>query len=437
MDSMKQFSIVTLGCKVNQCESAALSGLLEMAGCQPAGPEAANDLVVINTCTVTGKAAMQSRQAIRRAVRNHPDAVIVVTGCYAQTAPEEIQRIEGVDYIVGHGDKLHIAELVCRAASMPAAPAVVSSDISRQCKFEPFPSVAPDDRTRAFLKIQDGCNAFCTYCIVPYARGRSRSMPADDVKLHLDRLSGMGFREVVLTGIHLGAYGKDLEPRTSLAELTASVDRKRTMPRLRLSSIEPTEVDTDLIDLMAAPRTSLCPHWHIPLQSGDNDILKRMGRPYTREIFSQTITDIHRAIPHAAIGADILVGFPGEDDAAFNRTVALVEELPVAYLHVFPFSPRKGTPAAGLKPRVRESIVKQRCRHLRKLSEEKKARFYHDNVGRVVEVLVESVRSSGARGLSENYLPVVVPGTGQAANAIVRARIERVETDLTVIARAI
>jgi len=434
---MKPFSVVTLGCKVNQCESAALAGLLESAGYLPAAPGESNNLVVINTCTVTAKAAMQSRQAIRKAVRNNPHAVIVVTGCYAQTAPDDIQQIEGVHYVVGHGDKLRIAELACGAGPKPAAPAVVCHDIKRECRFESFSSVAPDARTRAFLKIQDGCNAFCTYCIVPYARGRSRSMPADDVRLHLDRLVGDGFREVVLTGIHLGAYGKDLKPRTSLAELVASVAQSKNMLRMRFSSIEPTEVESELIRLMAAPQMPLCPHWHIPLQSGDDDILKRMGRPYTRERFSRTIADIHRAIPHAAIGADILVGFPGEDDAAFDRTVALVEQLPVSYLHVFPFSPRKGTPAAGLKPKVRESIVKQRCKLLRQLGEEKKARFCHANMGRVVQVLIESTGSGYARGLSENYLPVMIPEAGQAVNSLVRARIERVEADLTVVARKV
>ncbi len=434
---MKHFTIVTLGCKVNQCESAALAGLLESAGYQTDAPGTRRDLVVVNTCTVTGKAAMQSRQAIRRAVRDNPQAVIVVTGCYAQTAPKEIQRIEGVDYIVGHGDKLHIADLVCHTGAKPVVPAVVCRNIHRERRFALFPSVAPDDRTRAFLKIQDGCSAFCTYCIVPYARGRSRSMPAGDVRLHLDRLAGKGFREVVLTGIHLGAYGKDLEPRMSLAELVAFVAQIERPLRMRLSSIEPTEVEAGLIDLMAAPHTSLCPHWHIPLQSGDNGILKRMGRPYTREFFAQTIADIHRALPCAAIGVDILVGFPGEDNAAFDRTVALVRQLPVSYLHVFPFSPRGGTPAAGFKPRVRESIVKQRCKLLRQLGEEKKARFYHANIGRTVEVLIESVESEYARGLSENYLPVVIPGGGQAANTLVRACIEKVGPDMTVIAKKI
>jgi threonylcarbamoyladenosine tRNA methylthiotransferase MtaB len=386
---------------------------------------------------VTGKAAMQSRQAVRKAVRDNPHAVIVVTGCYAQTAPNEIQSIEGVDYVVGHGDKLHIADLVAPSGPKPAATTVVRRDIDEECAFEPFPSVVPDERTRAFLKIQDGCNAFCTYCIVPYARGRSRSMPAGDVRLHLDDLAGKGFREVVLTGIHLGAWGKDLVPRTTLAALAASIEKKRSALRIRFSSIEPTEIEAGLVRLVATCPTSLCPHFHIPLQSGDDGILERMGRPYTREAFSQTIADIHRAVPYAAIGADILVGFPGEDDAAFGRTAALVEQLPVAYLHVFPFSPRKGTPAAGFKPKVRESIVKQRCKLLRQLSKEKRARFYRANVGRVVEVLIESVGSGYARGLSENYLPVVIPGSGSAANSLVRVRIEGVDADMTVTARPI
>jgi threonylcarbamoyladenosine tRNA methylthiotransferase MtaB len=432
---MKSFTIITLGCKVNQCESAALTGLLESAGYRPGAPGDGSDLVVINTCTVTGKAAMQSRQAIRRAIRNHPDAEIVVTGCYAQTAPKDIQRIAGVHYIVGHGDKLKIAERVRCTESKSAAPTIIRSDIRQERGFEPFSSVAPESRTRAFLKIQDGCNAYCTYCIVPYARGRSRSMPADHVRLHLDDLTDKGFREVVLSGIHLGAYGRDLEPRTSLAALVDSVAKIRGELRIRLSSIEPTEMETDLITLVATHQTSLCPHFHIPLQSGDNEILKHMGRPYGRELFAQTVADVHRAIPHAAIGADILVGFPGEDDAAFNRTVDLVRQLPVSYLHVFPFSPRKGTPAAGFKSRVRESIVKQRCKHLRQIGEEKRARFYHANVGRVVEVLVESVRAGYARGLSENYLPVAIPGTGRAANSLVRARVAKVAPDMTVIAQ--
>jgi threonylcarbamoyladenosine tRNA methylthiotransferase MtaB len=430
---MKKFTIITLGCKVNQCESAALSSLLVASGCRQAGPNENNDMVILNTCTVTGKAAMQSRQAIRQAIRNHPKAEIVVTGCYAQTAPHEIQQIDGVDYIVGHGDKLNIPELVSCSNPQCSTPALIHHDILKARCFDPLPSVAPETRTRTFLKIQDGCNAFCTYCIVPHARGRSRSMPASDVHMHLSQLTQNGFQEVVLTGIHLGAYGKDLEPKTSLNKLLTSIAESKSAARIRISSIEPTEVDTDLINLMAAPKSRLCPHLHIPLQSGDNTILKRMGRPYDREYFIETIAAIHRSMTHAAIGVDILVGFPGEDGVAFDQTVTLIEKLPVSYLHVFPFSPRKGTPAAGYRARVQESIVKERCKRLRRLGEEKKARFYRANIGRVVNVLIESVQSEFARGLSENYLPVVIPGDQHTENTIVSVCIDKVEQDLTVV----
>lgn len=434
---MKNVTIITLGCKVNQCESAALACLLEASGYRPSNAHGRNDLVVINTCAVTGKAAMQSRQAIRQAVRNHPGAKIVVTGCYAQTAPEQIRRIEGVDCIVGHGDKLNIPAIVDRIGLTASEPALVHHDIFEDLCFAPLPSVAPETRTRAFLKIQDGCDAFCTYCIVPHARGRSRSMPAEDVRTHIRMMADQGFREIVLTGIHLGAYGKDLEPQTSLPSLLSSIEGQYRTVRIRISSIEPTEVEADLVNLIAAPESTLCPHLHIPLQSGDNGILKRMARPYGRERFAQTIADIHRALPYAAIGADVLVGFPGENQSAFDNTYALIDQLPVSYLHVFPFSPRKGTPAAGFKAKVRESIIKERCARLRQLSEEKKALFYHSNIGRVVDVLVETVQSGYCRGLSENYIPVLIPGSQHTENSVVKVCIDRVEPDLTVVGKLV
>ncbi len=435
---MKKFKVITLGCKVNQCESAALAGLLEASGCRPGTADEKHDLVVLNTCTVTGKAAMQSRQAIRQAIRNHPQAQIVVTGCYAQTAPQEIGGIDGVDFIVGHGDKLKIADLISHYENRSTAPTLLHNDILKQARgFDPLPSVAPETRTRAFLKIQDGCNAFCTYCIVAHARGRSRSMLPDDVGTHLGRLAREGFQEIVLTGIHLGAYGKDLEPKTSLNELLRSIAKSDSAARIRISSIEPTEVDTDLIGLMASPASFLCPHLHIPLQSADDSILRRMARPYGGDDFARIVRTVHRDISHAAIGVDVLVGFPGEDEDAFNRTMALIDALPVSYLHVFPFSARKGTPAAEFKPKVKESIVKERCKRMRRLGQEKKARFYQSNVGRVVDVLIEKAHPGYIQGLSENYLPVVVPGADEVVNTIIKVRIEKMERDLTVVGKIV
>jgi threonylcarbamoyladenosine tRNA methylthiotransferase MtaB len=434
---MKRFTIITLGCKVNQCESAALEHLLELSGFTRDTPKGRHDLVVINTCTVTGKAAMQSRQAVRQAVRNNPDARIVVTGCYAQTAPEEIQRIAGVDYIIGHGDKFRIPEILAQAASQSTGPqsVLIHDNILQARCFDPLPSAASETRTRAFLKIQDGCNTFCSYCIVPYARGRSRSMPVEEVIMHLRKLTESKHREVVLTGIHLGAYGKDFEPPVSLNTLLRLIAQTKTPDRIRLSSIEPTEVDSEIIALMGDIHSPLCPHFHIPLQSGDDDILKRMGRPYNQEQFSQIIREIHGRLPYAAIGVDILVGFPGENDAAFNRTLALIDELPVSYLHVFPFSPRKGTPAAGFKARVPDGIVKARCKQLRQLGIEKKRRFYRDNIGREVDILTERTEAEKASGLSDNYIPVVLAGYKLPENEVLKVRIEEVRRDMTVIGR--
>jgi threonylcarbamoyladenosine tRNA methylthiotransferase MtaB len=437
MDPMKHFAIITLGCKVNQCESAALEGLLSASGLKRSAAETSPELVVLNTCTVTGKAAMQSRQAIRQAIRNYPGATIVVTGCYAQTAPEEVHRINGIDYIIGHYDKLRIPEILNQFVSRPptSKPCVVRDDIHHARCFAPLPSVTSAVRTRAFLKIQDGCNTFCTYCIVPYARGRNRSMPVKDVLAHLSRLAETGYREVVLTGIHLGAYGRDLEPGTSLNALLQRIAEHPRPNRIRLSSIEPTEVDSQLIAMMAVAGEGLCPHFHIPLQSGDDEVLKRMRRPYSQEQFFQIVTQIHSAIAHAAIGVDVLVGFPGESDAAFARTLALIDRLPVSYLHVFPFSARKGTPAMGFKERVPESIIKKRCRQLRQLGEEKKRLFYHANIGRKLEVLVENTLDEGVSGISENYIPVFVPGVWPPENTLIQVRIEKVSPDLTVVAR--
>ena len=432
-----KYTITTLGCKVNQCESSALGRLLETSGYRPTQLDDKTDLIVINTCTVTGKAAMQSRQAIRQAVRNHPEAKIVVTGCYAQTAPDEIQAIDGIEYIVGHGDKLAIARVIESLTPATDGPALIHQNIQKIRSFAPMPTVAPDSRTRAFLKIQDGCNAFCTYCIVPHARGRSRSMPVKDVLNHLRDLTQAAFKEVVLTGIHLGAYGKDLQPKTSLYDLICAIQQHNVVDRIRLSSIEPAEVEGNLIALTAAPASPLCPHFHIPLQSGDDAILKRMGRPYTRGQFIQTIEIIRRALPYSAVGIDVLVGFPGENDDAFDRTFDLIKSLDITYLHVFPFSPRKGTPAADFKDKIPEYIVKERCRRLRQLGEEKKAAFYRSNISRSVNVLIEKCdeKSGQSKGMSENYLPVVLPDTQIEENTIVTARIQNVKDDLTVIGK--
>ena len=394
---MKRYVITTLGCKVNQCESVAMGELLHQAGYVRADGDREADLVIINTCTVTGKAAMQSRQAIRQSIRNHPHARVVVTGCYAQTGVQEIEAIPGVDLIVGHNDKLEVATYL-RRLEPERSGSLLFRKSRPDGRFASLPPVSGTGRTRAFLKIQDGCNTFCTYCIVPHARGRSRSMPSEDVLTHLAKLKADGFHEVVLTGIHLGAYGLDLDPPVTLSRLLKSMADPSPIHRIRISSIEPTEIDDDMIRLMTNPASGLCPHFHVPLQSGDNAVLSRMGRPYSREDYRERILAIRSALPHAAIGADVMVGFPGEDDAAFENSYDLIAELPITYLHVFPFSPRKGTPAAEYGNKVPERIAKTRSRQLRQLGQQKKKAFYQSQIGSRVEVLVESDASADTTG---------------------------------------
>lgn len=437
---MKRFYITTLGCKVNQCESAALSSIFESDGGSAAQTIDQSDIVVINTCTVTGKAAMQSRQAIRQAIRRSPNATIVVTGCYAQTAPQEIQTIEGIDLIVGHADKLRIAEFTRFQQPEAESPRLIRKSIHQAKQFDAMPSVSPRSRTRAFLKIQDGCNACCTYCIVPYARGRSRSMPVADVAQHITKLTADGFQEVVLTGIHLGVYGQDLTPPTSLAALLSQTAYGTDMPRIRISSVEPTEIEAALIHLVADPQSCVCPHLHVPLQSGDNDVLKRMGRPYTREMFAEAIMAAHQLLPNAAIGVDIMAGFPAESDEAFEHSCQLIQTLPITYLHVFPFSARKGTPAEKFSGKISDSIVKARSQRLRELGEKKKTEFFQSQIDHTVTILVETARDLAtglARGLSDNYIPVLIPNSELVENTFVDVRIVEVTSDGWVIGKKV
>jgi len=429
---MKTFTVITMGCKVNQYESDALSGQLENLGWQPSASGKDAELIIINTCTVTGKASMQARQAIRRAIRLSPGAKIVATGCYAQAAPGEIEKIPGVDAIIGQADKHRIPELLPPSGTAASpSPSRMCRDISRERHFHLNETPVFGNRTRPFLKIQDGCNAFCTYCIVPYTRGRSRSMHPDDVLEHLKALVAGGRLEVVLTGIHLGCYGADLDPATSLEELLFRIDTARAVRRVRLSSIEPHELTQGIIECVATS-DRFCRHFHIPLQSGDPGVLHRMRRPYTEEFFKKLVWCIHSRMPDAAIGVDILVGFPGETGDAFDRTYSLIESLPVTYLHVFPFSARPGTPAAGYDDPVPVDVIKARSRRLRQLGNRKKRQFFEPFLGKDLEILVEETRDAVSgllKGISSNYGVVLVTGEDHLKNTLVTARIDKFRAD--------
>jgi threonylcarbamoyladenosine tRNA methylthiotransferase MtaB len=440
---MKKFIIKTLGCKVNQCESEAIrNALVESGGGITSGDEGGADVVIVNTCSVTRKAAMQSRQAVRQAIRANPDARIVVTGCHAQTAAAEMAAIDGVDLIVGNRDKHLIPRRILSQLPEHADGAVPTEcpDTDRPGKnridqFEMLPAMATGSRTRPFLKIQDGCDAYCTYCIVPHARGRSRSLPMDQVLKQIEQLGRLGYREVVLTGIHIGCYGHDLTPATGLIELLCLIREAGSIDRVRVSSIEPAELSDAIIDLACSdPDQSgrLCPHFHIPLQSGDDGILKRMHRPYSRDDFKARVQRIIARLPDAAIGVDTLIGFPGETDAAFEHTYDLIRSLPVAYLHVFPFSAREGTPAFTFKDQVPAPVVKKRCARMRRLGAKKRQEFYARHVGKAVTVLVEATRdriSGCLKGFSDNYIPVLFDGSDDLANTFQPVEIKDISAD--------
>ena len=445
---MPSFIVTTLGCKVNQSESDGIAQQLKYAGWIPANGEKEPDLCIINTCTVTSKASLQSRQAVRQAIRANPGARILVTGCYAQTEPDEIKKIKGVHYLIGHAGKHQIPELtrlpdppaiwragggqvIAPSEKEPAWPVSIWKDISHEHDFNQTPVSVSGNKTRPFLKIQDGCDSYCTYCIVPYARGRSRSMLPENVFQNLEALKKAGYHEVVLTGVHLGSYGLDLRrPRTtSLTGLLNRIHESRIIDRVRLSSIDPHELNADIIKLVAASG-GFCRHFHIPLQSGDDLILKRMHRPYRAALFRNLVEKIHKLIPDAAIGVDILIGFPGETDAAFKNTYSLIKELPVAYLHVFPFSPRKGTPAYKYSDQVPAAMIKTRCRQMRELGSVKKQEFYKKLSGKKVEVLLEGKRHAQTgllKGLTPNYVPVLVKGEDSLKNTVVKVRIDKID----------
>jgi threonylcarbamoyladenosine tRNA methylthiotransferase MtaB len=432
---MPKFKVITLGCKVNQYESAGLVESLKSYGWEKTTAKEPADLCIINTCTVTGKASMQARQAVRRAVRSHPDARIVVTGCYAQTEPEALAGIEGVEAVIGQVNKHKIPELIGYPDNNPQ-PRLLSqyADIRRESAFKSLAVSSFESRTRPFLKVQDGCNAFCTYCIVPHARGRSRSMPTDRVLENLLAYNAAGYREVVLTGIHLGCYGQDLSPATDLRRLLERIDASGFRGRIRLSSIEPLELTDDIIHLVGSSDI-FCHHFHLPLQSGDTPILQRMHRPYTSELFRERVAKIIAVIPDAAIGVDTLIGFPGENRAAFENTYNLILELPVAYLHVFPYSRRKGTPAHDYPDQVPADISKQRCGKMRTLGGQKRESFYRRGLGKQVKVLVESQRDTATgllKGLTSNYIPVLIDGPDSMKENLVDVTIDRISDNLSV-----
>ena len=420
--------MVTLGCKTNQSDAASLAAELAVRGHQIVPSSQAADVIIIHTCTVTQKTDYQARQMIRRMAGRNPGGQVIVTGCYAQVSPESLQAIAGVDYVIGLAERRKIPEIL-GSEEKPRQARILSSPVEKERAFDEWRLPGYTNRTRAFLKVQDGCNSFCSYCIVPYARGRNRSLPLEGVLSRARELSNQGCREVVLTGIHLGTYGEDLLPSQSLLTLLKALEKERPGFRLRLSSIEPREFNPPLLDYLAGS-SWICPHLHIPLQNGDERILKRMNRNYSAAFFEDLVNRLARAIPGVSIGADVIGGFPGEDESAFQNTLDLIEELPLAYLHVFPFSRRKGTPAAVFPAQVPSQVIRDRCRALRELGEKKREAYYRSFLGQKVKVLVENKRdreSGLLRGFSPHYIPVLLPGGDERINQEVEVEVTEVQ----------
>jgi threonylcarbamoyladenosine tRNA methylthiotransferase MtaB len=404
-------SFVTLGCRLNQTDTQQLQTLLEGRGFRTVAPDTAADVVVVNTCAVTGRAVLSDRQAIRRAGRVNPAARIVVTGCWAQTDPQQVAALGGVDLVVGNADKSRLPALLAGLSGPERTPRIEVGDV-QGARLDPVaPRPRASGRARAFVKVQDGCQHRCAFCIVPFARGNSRSLPPGLVEDQVRRLVEAGHPEVVLTGVDLGHYGADLAPRESLTGLLARLVRVPGLRWLRLSSMLPAYFTEDLLQLVTTSPV-IAPHFHVPLQSGSDRILRRMRRPYGTALYRRVVERLAAAIPRLGLGADVIVGFPGETPEDFAATRSLLQALPFSYLHVFPYSARPGTEAARLTDRLDARIVTERARILREDAAARGRRFRASLVGRIEEILVLETRHHTGElvGLTGNYVEVAFHG---------------------------
>jgi threonylcarbamoyladenosine tRNA methylthiotransferase MtaB len=429
---MSKIAFHTLGCKVNAYETEAMWQLFQQAGYERVEFNRKADVYLINTCTVTNTGDKKSRQVIRRAIRKNPDAVIAVTGCYAQTSPSEVAAIPGVDIVVGTQGRDKLIDYVEQFRN-ERQPINAVGNIMKQREYEELDVPAFADRTRASLKIQEGCNNFCTFCIIPWAKGLSRSRKPENVLAQARQLVEAGYKEIVLTGIHTGGYGDDLE-NYQLADLLIDLDKIPDLHRIRISSIEASQVDDRLIDILNSS-DKMCRHLHIPLQAGDNEVLKRMRRKYTVEEYRETILKLHDALPGVAITTDMIVGFPGETEEQFLNGYRFVEELGMYQMHVFPYSKRTGTPAARMEDQVHDEVKNERVSRLIALSHKLTTTYAEKYIGEVLEVIPERAYKEAPNsglytGYTDNYLPVVFPATEDMIGKVCRVKIEEVGTEM-------
>ena len=411
---MAKIAFYTLGCKVNQADTASMENLFLRSGHQLVSFDGEADVYIINTCVVTNTGQRKSRQTIHRAIRKNPNALIVVTGCYPQTAAEEVKAIAGVDMIIGNQDRAQIVQLVEeRLAHRQTDTLDAVHKLTASTAFEEMAAGDITDKTRAFLKIQEGCNQFCTYCIIPYARGPLRSRSLESIRTETQRLINAGFKEIVLIGIHLGCYGKENPDGPTLYDAVKTVLDVPGVQRLRFGSLESVEVEPRLLTLMQED-ARFCRHLHLPLQSGCDKILQAMHRPYTTDKFKTLLADIKAQVPNIAITTDVIVGFPGETEADFETTCKFAESCGFSKMHIFPFSARKGTPAEKFAGAVTEAVKKERADILGRIDETMHKTFLQAMVGQKTEVLFEQPAGEDYfEGLTGNYQRVFVKSGGR------------------------
>lgn len=407
---MKTISTLTLGCKVNQYETEAMVNMFRDKGYEISKSDFA-DIYLINTCTVTNLSDRKSRQYIRRAKKTNPEAIVVVAGCYSQVSPDEVAQIPEVDIIIGTSDKNRIVEL-CDEYIEERERINIVKDIMEVREFEEIDSEGIQEKTRTFMKIQDGCNQYCTYCIIPYARGRIRSREPENIMEEVHNLVERGYKEIVLTGIHVASYGKDLKEDISLIDIIEKINEVEGIERIRLSSIEPNVITDEFLSRYKNIEKA-CSHFHLSLQSGSTSVLERMRRRYTAEEYYESVLKLREEIDDIALTTDVIVGFPGETDEEFQESCDFVEKVGFSRVHVFQYSPRKGTPAAEYKEQIDWNIKHERSKTLIELADRLTNEFNAQHIGKTMKVLFEEENSKHPEyieGYTDNYIRVAVKG---------------------------
>ena len=425
---MKRVAFYTLGCKVNQYETEAMLELFEKEGYEKAETEDYADVYVINTCTVTHMSDRKSRQYIRRMKKKNPDAIIAVVGCYSQVSPEEILSIDEVNLVMGTNDRKKIVEEVKKIDASRKVSTV--DDIMKVKAFEEIEINKTNGKTRAFLKIQDGCDRYCSYCIIPYARGRVRSRDLESIVKEVENLAANGYKEVVLTGIHVASYGKDIkETDIKLLDVIKQINDIEGIERIRLSSVEPILFTDEFVEAVSA-MDKVCPHYHLSLQSGCDETLKRMKRRYTTEEYKTIVDRLRAAIPNVSITTDVIVGFPGETNEEFDKTYEFLKDIELTHMHIFKYSPRKGTPAATMENQVDPSTKHERSEKLLQLNEENFKKFGQKMLDKEFNVLFEQkVGDNKFEGLTENYVKVIVESDKDLSEQILKVKIKDVKNE--------